>query len=71
MELAETLVSDLQAFDPKPIERNPDLRGGRNADLVLALAVALWWADDLTWNDDDTDRTPRDRYLGEHSWMSA
>ncbi len=52
LELAETLVSDLQAFDPKPIERNSDLRGGRNADLVLALAIALWWSDKLTWNDD-------------------
>ena len=28
-----------------------DLRGGRNSDLVHALAVALWWADDLTWGD--------------------
>ena len=52
LELAETLLSDLQAFDPKPVERNSNLRGGRNADLVLALAVALWWGDKLTWNDD-------------------
>ncbi len=52
LELAETLLSDLQAFDPKPIERNSDLRGGRNADLVVALAVALWWGDKLTWADD-------------------
>ncbi len=52
LELAETLVSDLQAFDPKPIERNSNLRGGRNAGLALALAVALWWGDKLTWNDD-------------------
>jgi hypothetical protein len=52
LELAERLVSDLQAFDPKPIARNPDLRGGQNADLVLALAIALWWGDKLTWNDD-------------------
>ena len=52
LDLAETLVSDLQAFNPKPIARNPDLRGGRNADLVLALAVALWWGDRLRWDDD-------------------
>ena len=52
LELATTLVSDLQAFDPKPIARNPDLRSGRNTDLVLALAVALWWGDRLTWDDD-------------------
>ena len=51
LELAETLVADLTAFDPKPVARNMDLRGGRNADLVLALAVALWWADTLTWGD--------------------
>ena len=52
LDLAKTLVSDLQAFNPKPIARNPDLRGGRNADLVLALAVALWWGDRLRWDDD-------------------
>ncbi len=55
LEEAKTLVSDLQAFDPKPIARNPDLRGGRNTDLVLALAVALWWGDRLTWDDDMLD----------------
>ena len=64
MELAKTLVSDLQAFDPKPIMRNPDLRGGRNSDLVLALAVALWWGDRLTWDDDIIDRMTRDDNWG-------
>ncbi len=49
--LAGTLVADLTAFDPKPVARNMDLRGGRNADLVFALAVALWWGDGLTWGD--------------------
>ena len=42
LELAETLVTDLIGFDPKPVARDMDLRGGRNADLVLALAVAVW-----------------------------
>ena len=51
LDLAETLVADLTAFDPKPVARNMDLRGGRNADLVFALAVALWWGDQLTWGD--------------------
>ena len=51
LDLAETLVADLTAFDPKPVARNMDLRGGRNADLVFALAAALWWADNLTWGD--------------------
>ncbi len=51
LDLAETLVADLTAFDPKPVARNMDLRGGRNADLVFALAVALWWGDGLTWGD--------------------
>ncbi len=51
LELAGTLVTDLTAFDPKPVARNMDLRGGRNADLVFALAVALWWGDGLTWGD--------------------
>ncbi len=69
LELAETLVADLMAFDPKPIERNPDLRGGRNADLVLALAVALWWGDKLTWGDDGAGKERPGRNLGEHAWM--
>ncbi len=51
LELAGTLVADLTAFDAKPVARNMDLRGGRNADLVFALAVALWWGDQLTWGD--------------------
>ncbi len=51
LDLAETLVADLTAFDPKPVARNMDLHGGRNADLVFALAVALWWGDGLTWGD--------------------
>ena len=58
LDLAKTLVSDLQSFDPKPIARNPDLRGGRNTDLVFALAVALWWADRLDWDDDIADQFP-------------
>ncbi len=49
LDLASTLVGDLQSFDPKPVARGLDLRGGRNSDLVLALAVGLWWGDDLTW----------------------
>ena len=60
LELAEILISDLQAFDPKPIDRN--LRGGRNADLVFALAIALWWGDKLTWKertDQRYDRRPK------------
>ena len=56
LDLAETLVADLTAFDPKPVARNMDLRGGRNADLVFALAVALWWGDNLTWGDKWPDR---------------
>ncbi len=57
LDLAETLVADLTAFDPKPVARNMDLRGGRNADLVFALAVALWWGDGLTWGDKWSDRS--------------
>ena len=60
LELAKTLISDLQAFDPMPIARNPDLRGGRNADLVLALATALWWGDRLDWDDDMPDHSAVD-----------
>ena len=51
------------------VARGPDLQGGRNADLILALAVALWWADDLTWDYDPTDRGRPRRNLGEYAWM--
>ncbi len=72
LDLASTLVGDLQSFDPKPAARGLDLRGGRNSDLVLALAVALWWADDLTWGDDGVDISPfRHGSGGERSWMGA
>ncbi len=70
LELASTLVGDLQSFDPKPAARGLDLRGGRNADLVLALAVALWWADDLTWGDDTVHRAPPVRHSGPGGWMA-
>ena len=69
LELASTLVGDLLSYDPKPAARGLDLRGGRNDDLVFALSVALWWADDLTWGDDPADRTLPVRFTGEHSWM--
>ena len=70
LELAKTLIGDLQAFDFKPVERNPDLRGGRNADLVFALAVALWWADKLTWDYDPLRTRAREsRFSGVHGWM--
>ena len=69
LKLASTLLGDLQSYDPKLAVRGLDLRGGRNSDLVLALAVGLWWGDDLTWGDDDTDRTPPVRFSVENSWM--
>ena len=76
LELASTLVGDLQSFDPKPVARGFDLRGGRNSDIVLALAVALWWGDNLTWGDDGFDISPLrrrsgQRYSGKDSWMGA
>ncbi len=71
LELAPTLLSELQAFDPRPIERNPGSRNRRNADLVLALAVALWWGDKLTWNDDIGRRRYDARRHRGGSWMTA
>ena len=70
LEHAETLIGDLQAFDFKPVERNPDLRGGRNVDLVLALAVGLCWADDLTWGDDAEPAPRRPVHTGPGGWMT-
>ena len=70
LELAPTLVGDLLSFDSKLPARDLDLRGGRNDDLVFALAVALWWADDLTWGTDHTDRAPPVRHgSGPGAWM--
>ncbi len=72
LKLASTLVGDLQSFDPKLPARSLNLRGGRNSDLVLALAVALWWGDNLTWGDDGVDISPLRHGSGrEHSWMRA
>ena len=71
LELAPTLVGDLQSFDPKPVARGLELRGGRNSDLVFALAVALWWADSLTWGDDGAGRAPPARNLGNNGWMAT
>ncbi len=68
LDLASTLVGDLQSFDPKSVDRGLDLRGGRNSDLVLALAVAVWWADKLTWNYDPV-RTRPVSSLGVNAWM--
>ncbi len=56
LEHASTLVGDLLGFDPESTTRSLDLRGGRNSDLVFALAVGLWWAENLTWNDDPPER---------------
>ncbi len=56
LEHASTLVGDLLGFDPKPTGRGLDLRGGRGSEFVFALAVALWWAENLTWNDDPPER---------------
>ena len=69
LKLSETLVTDLLGFDPKPVARGLNLRGGRNADLVFALAVALWWADQLTWDYDPPERGRPVRGSGESSWM--
>ncbi len=69
LELAGTLVADLTAFDPKPVARNMDLRGGRNADLVFALAVALWWGDRLTWDDDVPEPRRHRENNGTMAWM--
>jgi len=71
LELAGTLLADLTAFDPKPVARNMDLRGGRNADLVFALATALWWGDRLTWDDDVPEPRRRRENLGALAWMGA
>ena len=68
LELALTLVGDLQSFDAKPATRGLDLRGGRNSDLVLALAVALWWGDDLTWGTAEPE-PHRPHLTGAMAWM--
>ncbi len=55
LDLALTLATDLTAFDPKPVARDMNLRGGRNADLVFALAVAVWLGDQGWWEDEPSD----------------
>ncbi len=71
LELASTLASDILSYDPKPAARGLDLRGGRNNDLVLAVSVAIWWGDDLTWGDPDPDKAPPPvRHSGPGAWMT-
>ncbi len=68
MEHASALVTDLLAYDLQPMSRSLDLRGGRNSDLVHALAVALWWADTLTWGDWPRTERPGGN-VSSNSWM--
>ncbi len=66
---ASTLADDLSSIDPKMVARGLDLRGGRNADLILALAIALWWGDNFTWDYDGADREPLTPG-GPRGWMA-
>lgn len=54
LDLAATLLTDLQAFDPTMTGRAAET--GRNDDLVTAVAIAVWWADRLHWNEEVADR---------------
>jgi hypothetical protein len=49
LELAATLVTDLQAFDPELLGR------GQNTDLVTAVAMALWWGERMQWSEEVAD----------------
>lgn len=63
LELAAALLADLQAFDPTLA--GPAARSGQNDDLVTAVAVAVWWADRLRWNDDVAERMVPEEYRDE------
>ena len=54
LELAAALLTDLQAFDPTLT--GSAARNGQNDDLVNAVAIAVWWADRLRWDDEVADR---------------
>ena len=54
LELAATLLTDLQAFDPTAT--SPAARASRNDDLVTAVAIAVWWGERLQWNEEIADR---------------
>ncbi len=71
LKLASTLLGDFQSYDHKRADRGLDLRGGRNSDLVLALAVGLWWGDDLIWGDDGVDISPLVGGRTPRSWMGT
>ena len=49
LELAATLVTDLQAFDPELLGR------GQNTDLVTAVAMTLWWGERMQWSEEVAD----------------
>ncbi|MCH7776526.1 MAG: hypothetical protein IH878_08315 [Gemmatimonadetes bacterium] len=69
LDLASTLAGDLLSCNPKPVTRGLDLRGGRNSDLVFALAIALWWADQHTWDYDPGPAPHRPVHTGPGGWM--
>ncbi len=46
---ASTLVTDFQAYDPDSPDRS------QNADLVAAVAVAIWWAERWRWSEEMAD----------------
>ena len=69
--LAATLLTDLQVLDPAMPRRASE--AGQSDDLMIAVAVAIWWGERLQWNEevaasmlpendddyyDETDRSP-------------
>ncbi len=50
LELAPTLITDLQAFDPALTGRAAET--AQIDDLVAAVAVAVWWGERLQWCDE-------------------
>ena len=59
LELGKALVDELVNFRMKPATANDPveaMREGANGDLVFAVALGVWWADRLGWNEEVAER---------------
>ena len=68
---AQTLTDELRSFrvriDPKTAHDsyNAETRVGAHDDLVLSVALAVWWREDRALHWDHTIRTAQDRFRHE------
>ena len=59
--LAPSLLTDLEALDPAMPRRASE--AGQSDDLMIAVAMAVWWGESRQWNEEVAERMlPEDNY---------